>query len=456
MSSDPPETGVTFTSNVPDGPSVKMSDNAPTTNFTTHPPEITITTTPDGSVANKLLSLLVHRSSQKMSHPRSMSVRLFHLKNETNSSCPDLKGQNYRASFHTRSSAKGPRKKIYRAHLEGDGPRKGEHAVVKVFRTAPGTESICDAEMAKHVLARKLARKFNKMVPDASDKIAFTMPLKSTVDKVGMGSYLFHHSRHLDKSEWVLIEENLVRDQQFQLFLRKNGDRAGKDPTSLDAFMHFTYMESGQKYVMCGFQGIHTQQGGYKLTTPGIQSLDQRYGNTDKGLNGIKSVFSKHKCNNLCWNWPKPDDHENHEPLEVSSECDTDSSNEGDNGHSGATSTDSTVAFGMDTICVALNDIQDSVMNGSRSGDSGDSGRSEASVFGENEKHNGKVMSVDKSDASILTGERSQAEFAIGERSDADFLSVKKTHFNVGQSDASMLNGEHGERCNPAFVNGDN
>lgn len=280
-----------------------------------------------------------------------MSVRknLFRLKNETNSSCPDLKGQNYRASFHTRSQAKGPRKKIYRAHLEGEGPRKGELAVVKVFRQAAGTEEMCDAEMNKHILARRLARKFNKMVPDSSDKIAFTMPMKSTVDKVGMGNYLIHHSRHLDKSEWVLIEENLVEDQQYKLFLRKNGDRAGKDPTSLDAFVHYTYMESGQKYVMCGLQGVYTDESGYKLTTPCVHSVEQKFGPTDKGPSGIRQVFSKHKCNNLCYSWPKPKEHENEVDL-VSSENESEDRSGSSSECEGAISTDSTVAFGMDSL----------------------------------------------------------------------------------------------------------
>ena len=101
-----------------------------------------------------------------------MSMReLFHLRSETNQSCPDFKGNDYRASFRTRSSAKGPRKKIYRAHLDGEGPRKGEHAVVKIFRQAPGTEDMCDAEIAKHVMARKIARKFNKSVSESGDKV---------------------------------------------------------------------------------------------------------------------------------------------------------------------------------------------------------------------------------------------------------------------------------------------
>lgn len=121
---------------------------------------------------------------------KSMSS-FFRLRNETNSSCPDLTGKNYRASFHTRSSAKGVRKKIYRAHLEGDGPRKGEHAVVKVFRHAKGTESMCDEEIFKHIIARRLSRKFNKLVNDTSDKVSSAMSvcrkLFLLVDQLVMG-----------------------------------------------------------------------------------------------------------------------------------------------------------------------------------------------------------------------------------------------------------------------------
>lgn len=285
-----------------------------------------------------------------------MSVnRLFHLLNETNNSCPDFKGQNYKASFHTRSSAKGPRKKTYRAHLDGEGPRKGEHAVVKVFRHAPGTESMCDTEIAKHVLARKFARKFNKMVPESRDKITFTLPLKSTVEKFGMGTYLFRHSRHLDKQEWVLIEENLVHetDHKFELFLRKNGDRPKKDPSSLDAFLHFSYFESGQKFVLCGFQGIHTDEEGYKLSTPCFHSTEKRWGLTDKGQTGMKAVFAKHKCNNLCYSWPKPSDH-----LAVDDSDHMSSENETDEAGSScdeATRVESSMAFSVHSTPVSRN-----------------------------------------------------------------------------------------------------
>lgn len=55
-------------------------------------------------------------------------------------------------------------------------------------------------------------------------------------------------------------------------------------------------------------QGVHTDEFGYKLTTPCIHSIDKSYGQTDKGLAGIQQVFSKHRCNNLCWNWPKPEE----------------------------------------------------------------------------------------------------------------------------------------------------
>ena len=88
--------------------------------------------------------------------------KLLHLRSETKRSCPDFSGQHYRASFRTRSSGKGPRKKTYRARLQGEGPRGGEEAVVKVFRHVAGTEAMCDVEITKHVLARKFARMFNR------------------------------------------------------------------------------------------------------------------------------------------------------------------------------------------------------------------------------------------------------------------------------------------------------
>ncbi|KAK6982518.1 hypothetical protein BgiMline_017906, partial [Biomphalaria glabrata] len=81
-----------------------------------------------------------------------------------------------------------------------------------VFRDAPGTEAMCDTEIEKHKLARRLARKFNKLVPDDHYKIDFTLPLKSTVERLGVGCYLSRHkSRQMDKKEWVLIEENLLK-----------------------------------------------------------------------------------------------------------------------------------------------------------------------------------------------------------------------------------------------------
>ncbi|KAH9488495.1 hypothetical protein Btru_062268 [Bulinus truncatus] len=237
-----------------------------------------------------------------------MSLRLLHLQNETNASCPDLKGQNYRASFNTHSASKGQRKKIYHGHLDGKGPRKGEHAVVKVFRDAAGTEEMCDSEIEKHKLARRLAKKFNKLVPDDHYKINFTLPLKSTVERLGVGCYLSRHkSRHMDKKEWVLIEENLLKKGDYVSFIRKTGMRNGKDPTTLDAFLHFTYHESDGKYVLCGFQGVLTDEG-YLLTTPCIHSTDVSFGSTtDKGTKFICKVFKQHHCNNLCYSFKIPE-----------------------------------------------------------------------------------------------------------------------------------------------------
>ncbi|CAG5116387.1 unnamed protein product [Candidula unifasciata] len=236
-----------------------------------------------------------------------MPLYIPYIKNETSESCPDLKGQEYRASFHTHSFARGPRKKIYHGHLEGMGPRKGEHAVVKVFRDSPGTEEMCDVEISKHSLGRRLARKFNKLIPNQQYKINFTLPLKSTVERLGVGCYLTRHkSRHLDLKEWVLIEENLTLENKFQVFIRKTGERLSDEPTTLDAFLHFSYHESGGKFVLCGFQGIQTENG-YLLTTPWIHWADTNlWSSSDNGLAKIRQVFGFHQCNNICYKFIRP------------------------------------------------------------------------------------------------------------------------------------------------------
>ena len=63
------------------------------------------------------------------------------------------------------------------------------------------------------------------------------------------------------------------------------------------------------RHVACVLQGIHREEEGYKLTTPCVHSVDKRFGQTDKGSKGIRTVFAKHRCNNLCYTWPKPSDH---------------------------------------------------------------------------------------------------------------------------------------------------
>lgn len=90
----------------------------------------------------------------------------------------------------------------------------------QVFRDAAGTEEMCDTEIEKHKLARRLAKRFNKLVPDERCRINFTLPLKSTVERMGVGCYLTRHkTRYMDKKEWVLIEDNLVKKVGWQIVL---------------------------------------------------------------------------------------------------------------------------------------------------------------------------------------------------------------------------------------------
>ncbi len=66
-------------------------------------------------------------------------------------------------------------------------------------------------------------------------------------------------------------------------------------------FNHWIYNATGGKYMMCDIQGWKIADGQYVLSDPIIFSSEKNYlGLIDHGDGGIKSIMSKHKCNEIC------------------------------------------------------------------------------------------------------------------------------------------------------------
>jgi hypothetical protein len=79
----------------------------------------------------------------------------------------------------------------------------------------------------------------------------------------------------------------------------------------LQAFSHFTYIESRRKYLVCDLQGALAPstapgvQPVFQLTDPVIHYASSKgrkyiYGRTDHGKKGFSRFFQSHKCNAIC------------------------------------------------------------------------------------------------------------------------------------------------------------
>jgi len=94
---------------------------------------------------------------------------------------------------------------------------------------------------------------------------------------------------------------------EFEKFNSNTGWNSGVDPI-LDAFSHWTWVETGGDKLVCDLQG-HRGDGGlpylgdpyyYLLTDPAICSECREYGENDLGKAGINAFFKHHACNEWC------------------------------------------------------------------------------------------------------------------------------------------------------------
>ena len=74
---------------------------------------------------------------------------------------------------------------------------------------------------------------------------------------------------------------------------------------SLPAFMHWSWVHTGGELMVADLQGVWKQDG-FVLTDPVIMSLNNSYGPTDTGAEGMVMFFYKHQCNSYCQHLPKP------------------------------------------------------------------------------------------------------------------------------------------------------
>ena len=181
--------------------------------------------------------------------------------------------------------------------IPGDdgGPQNGECCVLKEFKTGSVYEdSYFSADIITVTKARQVIDAFNEGNFVSNRKILLNQPA------IWQEIYPDANGKHKKK----LVEPML--EGEFLKFNSNSGYTNGAEV--MQALSHFSYHQTGGKYLLCNLQGGHYDDA-YVLTDPVVMSSDnsKAYGPTDLGSEGIENFFARHRCTIFCKSqWRKP------------------------------------------------------------------------------------------------------------------------------------------------------
>ena len=178
----------------------------------------------------------------------------------------------------------------------GDITKFGEQCVVKKMKSgAVFTSTAWDYTFKIYDRARRLAQQFKKEV-DFSVDLHFTDVSKYTVDH---GVFT--------QPEYVVAEDYL--QGKFLKWCSNYGyisPEAKSNDAIMPAFVHWSWLHTKGQEMVCDLQGTRDENG-YHLTDPVILSLNNTYGETDMGIEGMAMFFMNHQCNDICKGWRRPE-----------------------------------------------------------------------------------------------------------------------------------------------------
>ena len=163
--------------------------------------------------------------------------------------------------------------------------------VVKIYRDPKYAQDfVKDFESSK--VANEQAVYFNLKI-GKPNKINYILPYATSININGI-------------EERISIEPFLEGD--FKKFYNNDGEEIEQEDGKrfnkhCSAFSHFTWLNFRGRMVVTDLQGVF-KNGKYYLTDPACQSLEQSYGNSDLGAQGIIKFLLFHKCTSICKNWP--------------------------------------------------------------------------------------------------------------------------------------------------------
>lgn len=181
--------------------------------------------------------------------------------------------------------AQGEHRKVYKGEYT-KGPRKGNAAVSKVFKTGSVFEN---SFFEQDILAVDKAAEIIKAFNAYGDTLARPM-----------------QRFYINKPEvWIDVDpphaKSLVEPFIQGVYKKFNSNTGWVSDSSLltEALTHFSYHFTRGKYLLCDLQGSMDRDH-FLLTDPVIHSLTDEYGATDGGKAGMDAFFSRHRCNSYC------------------------------------------------------------------------------------------------------------------------------------------------------------
>ncbi|GFO05114.1 alpha-protein kinase vwka [Plakobranchus ocellatus] len=220
-------------------------------------------------------------------------------------------GYRYWVGLNMKPFGKGCKKTVFKGVLLGSGPRQWEKVIAKAFTDIPGTKEIWSHEVNKADLTRQLAASFLQKHRRIC-KISVVIPGIVQMDKVSKANNWFANKsglRGLGRNEWISVEEFIPGQICRFCVWRDEHTQDIKESEHLQTFSHFTYKHSCGTLVACDFQGTCDNKSNpvhYVFTDSIIHSSQKIYGTFDMGEYGITEFFKRHKCNEVCRDWPKP------------------------------------------------------------------------------------------------------------------------------------------------------
>lgn len=177
----------------------------------------------------------------------------------------------------------------FRICFLGEDTFTGQPIVLKQFKERHAMQNKCwENDIRVSVIAQRYAVRFNAIMK-TSKRIRFIRPI--------INEWRARERAPFHQGEKALVEPFLGTN--FAKFNSNSGWESASHGDSMGAFSHFTYHISRGRTLVCDLQGVRTIHE-YILTDPVICSLDQKFGITDLGEDGIRSFFANHKCTSLC------------------------------------------------------------------------------------------------------------------------------------------------------------